>query len=103
MTAHPAVENVEHDMSNPEWEQVMAKLMYELTFKGAGSNTLASASGWCTVQSRNDVTVLRSAVADQAALHDLIDRIHTLGLELIEIRRVSGDRCQGETRQTCDR
>lgn len=81
----------------------MAQLIYELTFKGAGSNTLASASGCCTVQSHGDVTVLRSAVPDQAALHDLIDHIYTLGLELIGIRRVSGDRSPGETRQTCDR
>ena len=33
-------------------------------------------------------TVLRANVADQAALHGLLDRIQSFGLELIEIRRV---------------
>lgn len=34
-------------------------------------------------------TVLRGEVADQAQLHGLLERIQLLGLELIEIRRVS--------------
>jgi hypothetical protein len=34
-------------------------------------------------------TVLRGPVADQAALYGLLDRIQALGLELIEVRRVS--------------
>jgi hypothetical protein len=32
-------------------------------------------------------TILRGAVADQAALHRLIGRLQDLGLELTEIRR----------------
>lgn len=31
-------------------------------------------------------TVLRGEVADQAALHGLLDQVQALGLELIEIR-----------------
>jgi hypothetical protein len=73
----------------------MAQLMYELTFIAAASNTLADASEGCAMHSRDGVTVLRSAVADPAALHNLIDRIHTLGLELIEVdgsaARAEGD------------
>ncbi|HTU96398.1 MAG TPA: hypothetical protein VMF14_11200 [Solirubrobacteraceae bacterium] len=34
-------------------------------------------------------TVLRGTVTDQAQLHGLLERIQLLGLELIEIRRVS--------------
>ena len=34
-------------------------------------------------------SILRGAVEDQAALHRMIDRIQSLGLELIEVRRIS--------------
>jgi hypothetical protein len=33
-------------------------------------------------------TVLRGDVVDQAALHGLLDRLQSLGLEVIEIRRL---------------
>ena len=35
-------------------------------------------------------TVLHGDIADQAALHGVIDRIQALGLELIEVRRLPG-------------
>ena len=70
----------------------MAQLSYELTFEGASSNTVAFAHedfrGF-SVQSHDGAAVLYTAVADQAELHGVIDRFYTLGLELIEIRRVS--------------
>jgi hypothetical protein len=39
-------------------------------------------------------TVLRGEVTDQAQLHGLLERIQLLGLELIEIRRVSPTEAQ---------
>lgn len=33
-------------------------------------------------------TVLRGCVPDQAALHGILTRLHSLGLELLEVRRV---------------
>ena len=33
-------------------------------------------------------TVLRGQVRDQAELHGLLDRVRTLGLELVEVRRL---------------
>ena len=34
-------------------------------------------------------TFLRGDIADQAALHGLLERLHSLGLELIELRCIS--------------
>jgi hypothetical protein len=41
------------------------------------------------------VTVISGTVADQAALHGLLSRIHDLGLALISVRRVEDDRSRG--------
>ena len=35
-------------------------------------------------------TVLHGPIRDQAELHGLLDRVKTLGLELIEVRRLPG-------------
>ena len=42
-----------------------------------------------------DVTVISGRVADQAALHGLLSRVHDLGLALISVRRVEDDRSRG--------
>ncbi len=34
-------------------------------------------------------TVLRGHIPDQAALHGVLQRLHSLGLELVEVREVS--------------
>jgi hypothetical protein len=34
-------------------------------------------------------TILRGTVVDQAALHGLINRLQNLGLELVEVRRLT--------------
>jgi hypothetical protein len=36
-------------------------------------------------------TVLHGPVRDQAELHGLLDRINTLGLELVEVRRLPSE------------
>jgi hypothetical protein len=67
----------------------MADLIYELSFKGDASHTLAAAFAGCDVASRHGVTTVRSGVPDQARLQGLIARIHALGLELLEVRLVA--------------
>lgn len=67
----------------------MAQLVYELSFKGAASDTLATAFGGCRVTTAHGITVVRSQVADQAALQGLINRIHALGLELLDLHLVA--------------
>ena len=67
----------------------MARLVYELTFKGAASDTLASAFEGCELSSEHGITIVRAAVPDQAALQGLIARIHDLGLELLDVHLVA--------------
>ncbi len=64
----------------------MAQLVYELSFKGAASETLAAAFADCVVTVHHGTTTVRSPVADQAELQGLISRVHSLGLELLEVR-----------------
>ena len=67
----------------------MAELIYELSFKGAASETLAAAFQGCHVTTDRGVTVVRSQVPDQAALQGLIARINALGLELLDVHLVA--------------
>jgi hypothetical protein len=67
----------------------MAELIYELSFKGAASDTLVAAFEGCHVATNRGVTVVRSQVADQAALQGLIARINALGLELLDVHLVA--------------
>jgi hypothetical protein len=67
----------------------MARLVYEVSFKGSASDMLAGAFQDCAVDSRRGVTLVRSPVADQSALKGLLDRIHGLGLELLEVHLVA--------------
>jgi hypothetical protein len=62
---------------------------YEIRIRGkVGRSTLASFDDM-EAAIRPAETVLRGEVTDQAQLHGLLERIQLLGLELIEIRRVS--------------
>jgi hypothetical protein len=67
----------------------MAELVYELSFKGAASDTLASAFEGCDVTTERGVTTVRSEVPDQGALQGLIARINALGLELLDVHLIA--------------
>jgi hypothetical protein len=67
----------------------MARLVYELSFKGVASDLLCGAFDGCTVRTAQGITVVRSEVADQAELQGLISRIHALNLELLDLRLVA--------------
>jgi hypothetical protein len=67
----------------------MSQLIYELSFKGVASDTLASAFDGCRVTTHHGITTVRSMVADQAALQGLINRVHALGLELLDVHFVA--------------
>jgi len=61
---------------------------YEIRIKGRVGDPLLQSFGELDASIRPAETVLRGELQDQAALHGLLDRIHALGLELIEIRQV---------------
>ncbi len=67
----------------------MTVLVYELSFKGAASDTLAGAFEGCGVTTTHGITIVRSEAVDQAALQGLISRIHALGLDLLDLRVVA--------------
>ncbi|HEY3828663.1 MAG TPA: hypothetical protein VGL57_05655 [Solirubrobacteraceae bacterium] len=67
----------------------MSSTGYEIHIKGRVSEQLLSVFEGMEASEQSVETVLRGPVSDQAALHGLLDRIQALGLELIEVRRLS--------------
>ena len=60
---------------------------YEIRVRGRVTDALLPLfDGWSARVEPVD-TVLRADLPDQAALHGVLDRIGSLGLELIEVRR----------------
>jgi len=68
----------------------MAAATYEIRIRGRLSEPVLAR--FDTLESENDgvVTVLHGPVRDQAELHGIIDRVQSLGLELLEVRRLAG-------------
>lgn len=63
---------------------------YEFRVKGRIGSSVAASFDEFDTEVEPAVTVLRGPVRDQSDLHGLLARIQSLGLELIEIRQVSG-------------
>ena len=69
----------------------MVPVDYEFRIKGRLSDSLSGAFEDFTAAVRPAETVMRGEVRDQAELHGMLDRIQSLGLELIEVRRIEDD------------
>jgi hypothetical protein len=61
---------------------------YEIRIKGRLSDSLLAGFEGLTTTVQPVETVLYGPVQDQAALYGLLDRIQSLGLELVEIRQL---------------
>jgi hypothetical protein len=61
---------------------------YEIRVVGRLSDSLLNAFAGMRASVEPVETVLHGPVEDQAALHGLLNRIQSLGLELIEVRRL---------------
>ena len=66
----------------------MQSTRYEITVRGRLGATVAAAFDGLTARSSAAETVLSGEI-DQAALHGALDRIESLGLELLGVRRVA--------------
>jgi hypothetical protein len=62
---------------------------YEITVRGRLGDALLAAFDGVTATSSADGTVLCGDIADQAALYGVLERIESLGLELLAVRRVA--------------
>lgn len=62
---------------------------YEITFNGRADKTLRAQFDDCNVTTGPDTTTLRAVLADPAALSGLVQRIAGLGLEVIDLHRVT--------------
>lgn len=67
----------------------MAASPYQIRIRGQLSETTLLAFEGLTAQVNPVDTVLTGALLDQAALHGVLEQIQSLGLELIEVRRLS--------------
>jgi hypothetical protein len=67
----------------------MAALRYEVTFKGEAGAALRVAFEDYAVTTGHGITVLRCDLPDRGALHAVINRIESLGLELIDVRLIA--------------
>ena len=61
---------------------------YEIHIKGRLSDSVLAAFEGLTATVQPVETVLHGPVRDQSSLHGLLDRIQSLGLELVEIRQL---------------
>ena len=67
----------------------MTDVRYEIRVTGTVPSAVLEEIDDVHVFEQPAESILRGAVEDQAALHRMIDRIQGLGLELIEVRRIS--------------
>jgi hypothetical protein len=65
---------------------------YEIRIKGRLSDSLCDAFEDFTASVKPAETVMRGELRDQSELHGVLDQIQSLGLELIEVRQIEGDR-----------
>ncbi|GHC80108.1 hypothetical protein [Streptomyces flavofungini] len=63
---------------------------FEIRIKGRVGASLREAFSELAISVHPAETVLRGSPLDQAALYGILDRIQSLGLELVEVRRLPG-------------
>ena len=68
--------------------RAVASTGYEIKVKGRLSDTVTSIFEDFTASVKPAETTLRGAIRDQAELHGLLEQLHSLGLELIEVKRL---------------
>ena len=69
---------------------MMGPSRYEIRVAGRLGEKVASRFEGFDMEVEPAETVLRGPVQDQSALHGILEQIESLGLELVEVRRVEG-------------
>ncbi len=69
----------------------MVAARYEIRVKGKLSAAVQSSFDGMTAELEPVETVLAGTMEDQAALYGVLQRVQSLGLELVEVRRVVAD------------
>ena len=62
---------------------------YQILVRGHLGTTTRRAFPGLQAETRDRDTLLRGPIADQAALHGVLAQIEALGLELLEVRRLT--------------
>jgi hypothetical protein len=65
---------------------------YEIRIRGRVSDSLLASFDGLDAEIEPAETVLHGTHLDQAALHGVLERVRTLGLELVEVRQVKAGR-----------
>jgi hypothetical protein len=68
---------------------ILVAMQYEIRVRGAVGPALLESFERLDSQVEASETRLRGPVEDQAELHGILHRIEAVGLELIEVRRLS--------------
>jgi hypothetical protein len=71
---------------------------YEIRIKGRVGDSVLLAFEGLTVTTEPVETILYGPIADQEALHELLAKIQSLGLEVVEFRRLPGAGQQPDAR-----
>ena len=82
MSAHPVTSETCHVPDPPPTQH------YEIRVRGHLGPTLRHAFADLHAERCGGDTILRGPLRDQSALHGLLAQIETLGLELLELRRL---------------
>ena len=67
----------------------MQAQMYEITFLGQAGTTLRAEFDYCEVTIGPVTTTLRAELPDRGALSGLMERINSLGLDVIDVSLVA--------------
>ena len=67
-------------------------MIYEFRIRGRIGPSLVRAFAELRAEGNGQDTLLTGAVQDQAALHGVLAQIEGLGLELVEVRRITHEK-----------
>ena len=73
---------------------------YQIRIRGRLGRTIRAAFPALHAEEQGQDTLLAGVLADQAALHGVLTQIEALGLELVEVRRLPGERLPPRTART---